>query len=44
MVIDDVSNSGVIGDPTKATVELGQEVLKSLIEKICEVLREIKSV
>lgn len=43
-LIDDVSNSGVIGDPTKATVELGQEVLKSLIEKICEVLREIKSV
>jgi creatinine amidohydrolase len=43
-LIDDVSVSGVIGDPTKATAELGQEVLKSLIEKICEVLREIKSV
>jgi creatinine amidohydrolase len=43
-LIDDVSNSGVIGDPTKASAELGQEVLQSLVEKICEVLREIKKV
>jgi creatinine amidohydrolase/Fe(II)-dependent formamide hydrolase-like protein len=43
-LIDDVSDSGVIGDPTKASVELGQEVLESLVEKICEVLREIKKV
>ncbi len=43
-LIDDVSDSGVIGDPTKATTELGKEVLELLIEKICEVLREIKQV
>jgi len=43
-LIDDVSDSGVIGDPTKATTELGKEVLESLVEKICEVLREIKKV
>jgi creatinine amidohydrolase len=43
-LIDDISESGVIGDPTKATHEIGKEVLKALIEKICEVLREIKRV
>ena len=43
-LIDDVSDSGVIGDPTKATAELGQEVLESIVEKICEVLREIRKV
>jgi creatinine amidohydrolase/Fe(II)-dependent formamide hydrolase-like protein len=43
-LIDDISESGVIGDPTKATQEIGKEVLKVLIEKICEVLREIKRV
>jgi creatinine amidohydrolase/Fe(II)-dependent formamide hydrolase-like protein len=43
-LIDDVSDSGVIGDPTKASAELGQEALESLVKKICEVLREIKKV
>ncbi len=43
-LIDDISDSGVIGDPTKATPEIGKEVLKVLIENVYEVLREIKKV
>ncbi|MEM4250756.1 MAG: creatininase family protein [Candidatus Bathyarchaeia archaeon] len=43
-LIDDLSRSGVVGDPTKATPETGRAVLESLIEKICEVLREVKKV
>jgi creatinine amidohydrolase len=43
-LIDDISNSGVIGDPTKASSKIGQAILESLVGKICEVLREIKKV
>jgi len=43
-LIDDLSKTGVIGDPTKATPEIGRIVLESLVSKICEVLREIKKV
>jgi len=43
-LIDDLSKSGIIGDPTKATPEMGRIVLESLVGKICEVLSEIRKV
>ncbi|MBS7622584.1 creatininase family protein [Candidatus Bathyarchaeota archaeon] len=43
-LIDDLSHSGVVGDPTKATPETGRAILESLVERICEVLREVKRV
>jgi creatinine amidohydrolase len=39
----DVTNSGIIGDPTKATKEIGEIVLNYLLGEICEILREVKS-
>ncbi|MCJ7759769.1 creatininase family protein [Candidatus Bathyarchaeota archaeon] len=41
-LIDDVSKSGVIGDPTKASAEIGRTVLQALVDNICDVLREIR--
>jgi len=43
-LIDDISSSGVIGDPTKASPAIGRVVLESLVDQICKVLREIKKV
>lgn len=43
-LIDELSKSGVIGDPTKADLKMGRIVLETLVTKICEVLREIKKV
>jgi creatinine amidohydrolase len=39
----DVTKSGIIGDPTKATKEIGETVLNYVVDEACNVLREVKS-
>lgn len=40
----DISKNGIIGDPTKASKEDGQRLFNLIVDRICEVLREIKKV
>lgn len=39
----DVTKSGIIGDPTKATREIGKVVMDFAVDEICDILRETKS-
>ncbi len=39
----DLSKSGIIGDPTKATKEIGETVINHVVDEICAILRETKS-
>lgn len=39
----DVTRKGVIGDPTKASKEDGEKLFNAMVERICQILREIKN-
>lgn len=41
-VTDDISASGVIGDPTRASAELGSRIVGAQVEALTETLREIQ--
>ncbi|MEM3754525.1 MAG: creatininase family protein, partial [Candidatus Bathyarchaeia archaeon] len=38
----DLSSSGVIGDPLKASKEKGKELFEKAVNELCELLREFK--
>ena len=38
----DLSSSGVIGDPLKASKEKGRELFEKAVEELCKLLRELK--
>jgi creatinine amidohydrolase len=40
----DISRKGVVGDPTKASEKDGRRLFTLMVERICEVLREVKKV
>jgi creatinine amidohydrolase/Fe(II)-dependent formamide hydrolase-like protein len=40
----DISRKGVVGDPTKASKKDGQRLFTLMVERVCEVLREVKKV
>lgn len=40
----DISNSGTVGDPTKSSEEKGKIFINKMVDRLCEVLREVRTV
>jgi creatinine amidohydrolase len=39
--IDDISETGVVGDATLGTLKKGEEIVKGVIEKLCELIQDL---
>jgi len=42
--IDRLSETGVIGDPTKASKEKGKKIVEAIVDRLADFLRELKSI